>query len=72
MTNIGIILGRLITAGLQPPGVRTQVSRSLATDFAAFTTFTPGDRHNVLLRQLLTELTAWADAHAPLRRQPGR
>jgi hypothetical protein len=37
---------RLITAGLQLAGVRTQVSLSLATDFASFTTFTPGDRHN--------------------------
>ena len=35
---------RLIAAGLQLAGVRTQVSLSLATDFAAFTTFTPGDQ----------------------------
>ncbi|MDO3700283.1 NAD(P)H-dependent oxidoreductase [Micromonospora sp. C28SCA-DRY-2] len=58
---------RLITAGLQLAGVRTQVSLSLATDFAAFTTFTPGDRHNTTLRQLFTEVTAWTDALAPLR-----
>jgi NAD(P)H-dependent FMN reductase len=59
---------RLIAAGLQLAGVRTQVSLSLATDFAAFTTFTPGDRHNTMLRQLFTEVTAWTDALAPLRR----
>jgi NAD(P)H-dependent FMN reductase len=59
---------RLITAGLQLAGVRTQVSLSLATDFATFTTFIPGDRHNTMLRQLFTEVTAWADALAPLRR----
>ncbi|MFJ8833156.1 NADPH-dependent FMN reductase [Micromonospora aurantiaca] len=59
---------RLITAGLQLAGVRTQVSLSLSTDFAAFTTFTPGDRHNTTLRQLFTEVTVWAEALAPLRR----
>jgi NAD(P)H-dependent FMN reductase len=59
---------RLITAGLQLAGVRTQVSLSLATEFAAFTTFTPGERHNAALQQLFTEVTAWADAFAPLRR----
>ncbi|MGW0435705.1 NADPH-dependent FMN reductase [Micromonospora sp. NPDC003197] len=59
---------RLITAGLQLAGVRTQVSLSLATDFEAFATFTPDDRHNAMLRQLLTEVAAWADAFAPLRR----
>lgn len=58
---------RLITAGLQLAGVRTQVSLSLATDFAAFTTFTPDDRHNAMLRQLFAEVTVWADALAPLR-----
>ncbi|MET8231196.1 NAD(P)H-dependent oxidoreductase [Micromonospora sp. NPDC005298] len=59
---------RLITAGLQLAGVRTQVSLSLATDFAAFAAFTPGDRHNAMLHQLFTEVTAWTDALAPLRR----
>ncbi|MET7822316.1 NADPH-dependent FMN reductase [Micromonospora zamorensis] len=59
---------RLITAGLQLAGVRTQVSLSLATDFAGFTTFTPDGRHNTMLHQLFTEVTAWADALAPLRR----
>ncbi|MFC7544958.1 NADPH-dependent FMN reductase [Plantactinospora sp. GCM10030261] len=59
---------RLITAGLQLAGVRTQVSLSLATDFAAFTTFTPGDHHNAMLHRLFAEVTGWADALAPLRR----
>jgi NAD(P)H-dependent FMN reductase len=59
---------RLITAGLQLTGVRTQVSLSLATDFAAFTTFTPDDRHNTMLHQLFIEVAAWANALTPLRR----
>ena len=59
---------RLITAGLQLAGVRTQVSLSLATDFVGFTTFTPDDRYTTMLRQLFIEVTAWADALAPLRR----
>ncbi|MFH9733853.1 NADPH-dependent FMN reductase [Streptomyces sp. NPDC017260] len=59
---------RLVTAGLQLAGVRTQVSLSLATDFAAFTTFTPSEHHNTVLRQLVTEVAAWADVLAPLRR----
>lgn len=59
---------RLIAAGLGLADVRTQVSLSLATDFTAFTTFTPGDRCNSLLRQLLSEVTVWSNALAPLRR----
>ncbi len=59
---------RLITAGLQLAGVRTQVSLSLATDFADFTTFTPGNHHNTMLSKLLTEVITWAHALAPLRR----
>ncbi|MFG3707231.1 NADPH-dependent FMN reductase [Micromonospora sp. NPDC047670] len=60
---------RLIAASLQLAGVRTQVSLSLGTDFEAFTTFTPGERQDAALQQLFTEVVAWAEALAPLRRR---
>jgi len=58
---------RLIAAGLHIATVRTQLNLSLVTDFEAFTTFTPSDRHTATLRQLLTEVMAWTRALVPLR-----
>ncbi|PSK67515.1 Chromate reductase [Micromonospora sp. MH33] len=58
---------RLIGAGLQLAGVRTQLNLSLVTDFESFTTFVPTERHEATLAQLFTEVVAWAEALAPLR-----
>lgn len=58
---------RLVAAGLNMPTVATQLALSLVTDFEAFTTFTPTDRHRTVLRQLLGELISWSNALAPLR-----
>ncbi|UGQ11376.1 NAD(P)H-dependent oxidoreductase [Yinghuangia sp. ASG 101] len=59
---------RLVAGALHMPVVRTEVNLSLATDFEAFTTFTPAERQAATLQQLLTEVVAWSDALAPLRR----
>ncbi|MFY1691739.1 NADPH-dependent FMN reductase [Plantactinospora sp. WMMB782] len=59
---------RLIAAAVQMATVRTQLNLSLATDFEAFTTFSPAPGHEATLGQLFTEVVAWADALAPLRR----
>lgn len=58
---------RLIAAGLNMPTVATQLALSLITDFEAFTTFTPTDRHRTVLLQLLSEVISWNDALATLR-----
>lgn len=58
---------RLILAGLQIATVQTQLSLSLATDFEAFSTFIPTDRHAATLHQLLGEVVAWSNALTPLR-----
>lgn len=60
---------RAICAGLQLADVRTQVSLSLSTDFEAFTSFAPAQRHEAALEQLFTEVIAWASALAPVRRR---
>ncbi|MFB4419460.1 NADPH-dependent FMN reductase [Streptomyces sp. QL37] len=59
---------RLIAAALHLATVRTQVNLSLVTDFENFTTFTPAERHDAALRQMLTEVISWTNALAPLRR----
>jgi NAD(P)H-dependent FMN reductase len=58
---------RLIAGALQLATVRTQVNLSLVTDFERFTTFTPAERHDASLQQMLTEVIAWTKALAPLR-----
>ncbi|GAA4233869.1 NAD(P)H-dependent oxidoreductase [Actinomadura meridiana] len=59
---------RLIAGALQLATVRTQVNLSLMTDFEKFATFTPTEFHDAMLQQMLTEVTTWANALAPLRR----
>ncbi|WP_436778137.1 NADPH-dependent FMN reductase [Yinghuangia sp. YIM S09857] len=59
---------RLIAGALQLAAVRTEVNLSLATDFEGFSTLNPGPRPPIALQQLFTEVVAWADALAPLRR----
>ncbi|MGW0664373.1 NADPH-dependent FMN reductase [Streptodolium elevatio] len=59
---------RLVAGALHMATVRTEVNLSLATDFEAYTMFTPGERQTAMLQQLLTEVVTWADALAPLRR----
>ena len=58
---------RLIAGALQLATVRTQINLSLVTDFERFTTFTPAERHDASLQQMLTEVIAWTNALAPLR-----
>jgi hypothetical protein len=57
----------LIAGALQLATVRTQVNLSLVTDFERFTTFTPAERHDAALQQMLTEVIAWTDALESLR-----
>ncbi len=54
-------------AGLSMPTVAPQLALSLLSDFEAFTTFVPTDRHRGILRQLLDDLIAWSEALHPLR-----
>jgi NAD(P)H-dependent FMN reductase len=58
---------RLIGAGLQMPVVKTQLNLSLQTDFEAFTTFVPTDRHAAGLHQLLDEVITLTNTLATLR-----
>lgn len=58
---------RHIAGAVQLAAVHTQIHLSLQTDFEKFTTFTPAERHEVALQQMLTEVITWTNALAPLR-----
>lgn len=58
---------RLISGAVQLAAVNTQVNLSLLTDFESFATFTPNERHETTLQQMLTEVISWTNALAPLR-----
>jgi len=57
---------RLISAELQMATVRSQVALSLFTDFANFSTFTPGEQHGDALLPLFDQVESWSNALAPL------
>ncbi|MFB7252517.1 NADPH-dependent FMN reductase [Microbacterium sp. NPDC056234] len=59
---------RLIMSGLDVATVKSQLSLSLATDFEAFSTFTPSARHQAVLTQVIGEVVSWSEALEPLRR----
>jgi len=58
---------RLIAGELQIADVRQQVALSLMCDFENFSEFTPAEPQAAALHILLDQLTAWANALAPLR-----
>lgn len=59
---------RAIAGEVQLADVHTQVSFSLFTDFADFTSFTPAEHHRAQATEMFDQLEAWAGALAPLRR----
>ena len=59
---------RLIAGELKMASVRTNVALSLITDFVNFTDFAPGDYQGPALDTLLSEVIAWSEALAPLRK----
>ena len=61
------ILGELAVAD-----VRAQVALGLATDFEAYTRFTPTQAQNGLLSALLDEVVAWAGALRGVRQDKAR
>jgi NAD(P)H-dependent FMN reductase len=58
---------RGIMAELQIADVRAQVMLSLATDFENYSAFTPADRHEATVSQMLDQLVAWGGAMRTLR-----
>ena len=58
---------RLILGEIQIADVRQQVSFSLLTDFADFTTFTPASHHAGMLAAQLDQLVPWAQALRSVR-----
>jgi NAD(P)H-dependent FMN reductase len=63
---------RLIAGELQMADVRTNVAFSLITDFQNFTGLTPGAHQAQILDVLLSQVIAWSEALAPLRREVTR
>ena len=61
---------RLIAGELQMADVRTNVALSAFTDFEDFTILRPGAHQVEALDRLFSEVIAWSDALAPLRRTP--
>ncbi|MCU1362221.1 MAG: NADPH-dependent reductase [Acidimicrobiaceae bacterium] len=59
---------RLIAGELKMADVRTNVTLSLITDFVNFTEFVPSGNQGPALETLLSEVIAWSDALAPLRK----
>src|SRR5471030_2690179 len=59
---------RLIAGELQMADVRTNVTLSLITDFRNFTDFAPGAHQAQVFDTLFSEVIAWSEALAPLRR----
>jgi NAD(P)H-dependent FMN reductase len=58
---------RTIASELQIAHVRNQVSLSLSADFTDHRAFTPNERREQELTQMLDQLEAWAGALQPLR-----
>lgn len=58
---------RRVMAELQIADVRAQVMLSLFTDFENMTKFTPAQRHEKSVHDMLDQVLAWAGALKPLR-----
>jgi NAD(P)H-dependent FMN reductase len=61
---------RLIAGELQMADVRTNVALSMFNDFENFTDLAPADYQGSALDTLISEVIAWSEALAPLRRAP--
>jgi NAD(P)H-dependent FMN reductase len=59
---------RLIAGELQMADVRTNVALSLFADFENFAVLAPGPHQVEALQTLLSQVIAWSEALAPLRR----
>jgi len=59
---------RQVAGELQLADVRAQVALSLITDFEGYRTLRPTERQLALLDMMFSQVIAWTDALAPLRR----
>lgn len=58
---------RQVVGELQIADVRSSVCLSLSTDFEAYTTLKPAERHTKSLATMLDQVVAWSGALKPLR-----